>query len=451
MYRDVCVRTAGALSFGLLLMTAASALAQSAAVPEQAAQGHEGHEGHTAGQEYTADQHAAHEGSGLFPMQDASGTALQPENSPMYALQGAAGPWQLMVHGSAFLQYLDEGGKRGNDQAGSINWVMLMGRREALGGRVGFRSMFSLEPATIGGCGYPDMLATGEICNNEAIHDRQHPHDLFMELAGEYSRPITERLTWQVYGGPAGEPALGPTAYPHRASALPNPLAPISHHWLDSTHITFGVVTTGIAMRRWKAEASVFNGREPDDERWDFDFGPLDSYAGRVWFLPTSRWAVQVSAGHLNDAEHGSEPESHRDVSRATASLTYHRPLADNGIWATTVAWGRNSEPGAESTHAALFESAVTIRNAHTVFGRFEVAQKSADDLAVPDVEQVSRVGKLQGGYTWYLREWQGLSAGIGGTASASFVPDSLRSIYGSRVNGGFGVFLTLRPAAHKM
>lgn len=450
MYRGVCVRTAGASFFSLLLVMSGNAAAQSAAAPGQAAQGHEGHEGQTAGQEHTADQHAGHATS-MFSMGDASGTALQPESSPMYALHGASGPWQLMLHGNAFLQYLDEGGERGNDQAGSINWVMLMGRREAVGGRVGFRSMFSLEPATIGGCGYPDMLATGEVCNDGPIHDRQHPHDFFMELAADYSRPIADRVTWQVYGGPAGEPALGPAAYPHRTSALPNPLAPISHHWLDSTHITFGVVTTGIGTNRWKAEASLFNGREPDEHRWDFDFGALDSYSGRVWFLPTSRWAVQFSAGHLNDAEHDSETESHRDVNRATASVTYHRPLTDDGIWATTVAWGRNAETGVDATHAVLFESAATMRSTHAVFGRFEVAQKSSDDLAVPVFGQMFTVTKLQGGYTWYVREWRGWSPGIGATASASFVPNDLRPAYGSRVNGGFGVFLTLRPAAHKM
>ena len=130
--------------------------------------------------------------------------------------------------------------------------------------------MFSLEPWTIAGCGYPDLLATGEACNGEPIHDRQHPHDLIMELAAEYSRPLAgARHGWQLYGGLAGEPALGPAAFPHRLSSMPNPLAPIAHHWLDATHITFGVVTAGVSSRAWKVEGSVFNGREPDDQRAD--------------------------------------------------------------------------------------------------------------------------------------------------------------------------------------
>jgi hypothetical protein len=170
-----------------------------------------------------------------------------------------------------------------------------------------------------------------------------------------------------------------------------------------------------------------------------------------VWFLPTNRWALQFSAGHLTDAEHGAGGEPSHDVTRATASLSYHRPLIDDGIWATTVAWGRNSEPGVAATHFLLLETNLTVRNTHALFGRFEIGRKSTDDLAVADVEQLFTVGKLQGGYTWYLRQWHGLSPGIGATASTSFVPDDLRAVYGSRTNGGFGVFLTLRPAAHKM
>ena len=157
--------------------------------------------------------------------------------------------WELMWHGNVFLQFINESAPehRGAHQTGSINWVMGMARRRAGAGRVGVRTMLSLEPWTIRGCGYPDLLATGETCDGDTIHDRQHPHDLFMELALEYERPLSGGLRWFAYGGPAGEPALGPVAFPHRVSALANPIAPIAHHWLDATHITFGVITTGVA------------------------------------------------------------------------------------------------------------------------------------------------------------------------------------------------------------
>ena len=183
----------------------------------------------------------------------------------MYGVESRLAQWAVMLHGNVFVQFLNEGGNRAAQQGGSINWAMAMARRRAGSGRVGLRAMFSLEPWTIRGCGYPDLLATGEECNGEPIHDRQHPHDLIMELAAEYSRPLRGATRWQIYGGLAGEPALGPAAYPHRISAMPNPLAPISHHWLDATHITFGVVTAGVSAQTWKVEGSVFNGREPDD------------------------------------------------------------------------------------------------------------------------------------------------------------------------------------------
>ena len=168
----------------------------------------------------------------------------------MYGVEVPAGQWAVMLHGNVFVQFLNEGGNRAAQQGGSINWAMAMARRRAGSGRVGLRAMFSLEPWTIRGCGYPDLLATGEVCNGEPIHDRQHPHDLIMELAAEYSRPLRGATRWQIYGGLVGEPALGPAAYPHRMSSMPNPLAPISHHWLDATHITFGVVTAGVSARR---------------------------------------------------------------------------------------------------------------------------------------------------------------------------------------------------------
>jgi len=381
---------------------------------------------------------------------EGSGTSWLPDASPMYAIHWQRGPWQLMAHENAFLQFLHDSGDRGVDQFGSINWIMGMAQRNAGTGRVMLRGMFSAEPWTIGGCGYPDLLASGEQCKGETIHDRQHPHDLMMELSAAYDAPLKGAVHWQIYGSPVGEPALGPVAYPHRVSAIPNPLAPISHHWLDSTHITFGVITGGVFGRGWKAEASVFNGREPDDKRTNFDFGALDSISGRLWFLPTSQLALQISAGKLTEAEEAEGLGSRSDVSRVTASASYHRTFENNGIWATTVGWGRNEESG-HGSNALLIETNLTLRDRDSWFGRFEAASKTAHDLAVADTEEDFTVTKLQGGYTRYLPAWKGLKPGIGASLSAGFVPERLKSAYGSRVNAGFGVFLTLRPAAMMM
>jgi hypothetical protein len=182
-----------------------------------------------------------------------------PDLSPMHALHAQAGGWNLMLHGNVFLQYISQGSERGDDEFGSINWVMAMARRPLFGGELGLRAMVSAEPWTISGCGYPILLATGELCDGEPIVDEQHPHDLFMELAVEYQREITDDVAIHLYAAPAGEPALGPTAFPHRISAMLNPLAPISHHWFDATHIAFGVATAGLYGRQWKVEGSLFN------------------------------------------------------------------------------------------------------------------------------------------------------------------------------------------------
>jgi hypothetical protein len=390
-------------------------------------------------------EHAGHDMSAMA--REGSGTAWLPDESPMYAVHAMKGPWTLMFHENAFLQYLHESSARGDDQFGSINWVMGMAQRNIGRGRLGLRGMVSLEPWSIGGCGYPDLLATGERCNGAPIHDRQHQHDLVMELAAHYNGPIRGNLRWQAYAAAAGEPALGPVAYPHRVSAVPNPLAPVSHHWLDATHITFGVMTGGVYGSRWKAEASLFNGREPDEERTDVDFAALDSVAGRLWFLPTPRLAFQVSAGHLNEAEPGEEGRPPVDVDRVTASATYHRPFGENSIWATTLAWGRNEEED-HGANAILIESSVTVRERDAWYGRLEVVGKSAHDLDVSQPPADFTVSKLQGGYTRYWPAWNGFQPGAGVGLSLGIVPDTLRQVYGSRANAGFAVYLTLRPGA---
>jgi hypothetical protein len=388
----------------------------------------------------------------LFGPRDASGTAWLPDASTMYGVHRTAGTWETMLHGNLFLQYLNETGEehRRGEQTGSINWIMGMARRPLGAGRLGARAMLSLEPWTIGGCGYPNLLATGETCDGDSIHDRQHPHDLFMEAAVEYDAPLRGSLRWQVYGGPAGEPALGPPGFPHRLSAMPNLVAPIGHHWLDATHITYGVITGGVYDSRWKAEASVFNGREPDERRTDFDLGPLDSFSGRLWLLPTPRVALQASVGRLEDAEapHGVGPRN--DVVRATASATYHHALGAGGYWASTLAWGVNNEP-VDTSHAAVLETVVTPDGRNTWFGRAEIAGKPAHALHVHESSDVFTVGKFQAGYVRYLGPWGGLQPGLGVSVSAAAVPPALENRYGGRVVPGIGVFFTVRPAPHTM
>jgi hypothetical protein len=378
---------------------------------------------------------------------EGSGTSWLPDQSLMHAVHGQRGPWDLMAHGNVFLQYLYDDGPRGHEQAGSINWIMGMARRPLGAGRLGFKVMTSLEPLTIPGCGYPDLLASGESCDGHSIVDRQHPHDLFMEAAAVYERPLTGAIGLQLYGGPVGEPALGPVAYPHRLSAMANPLAPISHHWLDATHITFGVITGGVHGRQWKAEGSLFNGREPDENRYDFDLARLDSFSGRFSLSVSPALALQVSAGRLTEAEPAHDNDA-VDVDRMTASAIYHRLLGTGpGLWASTVAWGRNREAG-ESTSFLLLESSLRLPAGHTLFARADVGHKDAHDLGLDDPEGRLRVLKLQGGYVHDLQVSETFEAGIGVSISGSIVPEALRNAYSGRTLPGIGVFLSLRPGA---
>jgi hypothetical protein len=393
----------------------------------------------------------------LFPARDGSGTAWQPEVTPMIAFHRDIGAWSFMGHANVFAQFLYESGEshRTSQQAGSINWFMGMLRRPVGAGRAGVRAMVSLEPWTIGGCGYPDLLATGEVCDGDTIHDLQHPHDLFMEIAADYERPLGRSLRLQLYGGVAGEPALGPTAFPHRVSAFGNPIAPIAHHWLDATHIAFGVVTAGVAGARWKAEASAFNGREPDEHRTNLDLAALDSTAVRVSLLPTDRWAFQVSAGHLREAEAGLGDHAARDVDRVTASAAYHRPLQEKAFWSSTVAYGVNREESElagrpdQTTHAVLLETAVASSSGlHNWFGRLDIVGKPGHDLHVhEDEDAVFTVAKLQFGYLRQIATVRGWAAGVGGHLNLSLVPRALAPRYNGRVAPGVGVFFNLQPA----
>jgi hypothetical protein len=240
---------------------------------------------------------------------------------------------------------------------------------------------------------------------------------------------------------------------------MSNPIAPISHHWIDSTHITFGVVTSGLYTRRWKAEVSAFNAREPDENRADLDLGALDSYSGRLTYSPNARFVLQASAGHLEESEAEFPPQPRTDVNRGSASMTYHRPVGDRGIWATTLAWGVNSGieivPGGSfdaATYAVLLESTVILDDRHTWFGRGEIVEKPAHDLHAHEYPtSVFTLAKIQGGYVRYFRPWKGIAAGVGGTISAAIVPPELAVRYYGRVAPGFGVFLTLRPSRHSM
>jgi len=379
-----------------------------------------------------------------------SGTTWIPDAAPLPSRQFTVGKWDMMLHGFVFGQYNQQGGPRGDSQFGSLNWGMFMASHELAGGRFQARTMLSMDPGTVTGRGYPLLLQTGESFHGEPLHDRQHPHDFWMELGTEYERAVSKHFGIELYAAPAGEPALGPVAFMHRPSAMDNPLAPIGHHWQDATHISFGVVTVGIFTHKWKLEGSVFNGREPDDSRWNFDPVRFDSYSGRVTFNPTANWSFEAGYGYLTSPEALTPDEG---LHRVTASALYGRALGQDGQWATTLLYGGNTHGTGGFSSSALVESEAILDRANTVLGRAEFVRKSAEELVV-DTPQFGfspdrqfNVGELSLGYIRELVRLRGATLGVGAMGTMNFVPASLGDAYGSRVPVGGIVFLRLRPA----
>lgn len=410
-------------------------------------------------------EHVAVSAPLLTATREASGSSWLPVVTPMYGTHRPWRGWDLRLDGVAAVEFIAEPRNRhrtgGADtrEVGSVNWLMATGRRTLAKGRFGVRTMFSAEPWTVSRCGSISFLATGEVCEGDTIHDRQQPHDLFMELAADYDRPLTGGWRWQIYGGLAGEPALGPPSYTHRASARVNPIAPMTHHWLDSTHVAFGVVTVGLQNQRWKAETSAFNGREPDESRVDLDLGTFDSFAARVSFLPTDRLALQVSGARLRDAWTDFPFANQDPATRLTASAIYHVPLSKNGIWASMLAVGANHARETiaggmldATTAAALLESSLTVADRHTFFGRAEVGDMPAHHLHAHEYAgSVFAIGKLQLGYTRSMAPRRGVVLGIGGTTALSLLPPELAPRYSGQIAPSFGVFFSLRAARHEM
>ena len=367
---------------------------------------------------------------GAYPMtREASGTSWQPDSSPHEGIHDMAGEWMTMIHGYANLIYDDQGGPRGDSKTFSSSMLMLMGQRRLGEGTFGLRSMLSADPL-MGKDGYPLLLQTGETADGRTpLIDRQHPHDLFMELAVSYSLPLSPDSSVFGYVGLPGEPALGPPAFMHRFSGIDNPEAPISHHWLDSTHITYGVVTLGYIFRDAKIEGSVFHGREPDQYRYNIETGALDSASVRLSWNPAPDWSLQVSRGHVVSPE-ALEPEV--NVNRTTASVMVNRPWGTNN-WQTTLAWGRNAASTGTTTDSVLLESAVTFSKTHTVFGRVERSDKNElFDQASPLAGETFQVGKLSLGYIYDFPAMGHFKMGIGGLVSKYSLPDELKTFYGS-------------------
>lgn len=352
---------------------------------------------------------------------EASGTSWQPDASAMDGRMRHSGEWMLMSHGFATAIYDRQGGARGADKLFLSSMFMGMAQR-GLGasGRIGLRAMLSLDPL-MGARGYPLLFAAGETADGrEVLVDRQHPHDLFMELSAAYSRDFRPGTSLFVYGGLPGEPALGPPAFMHRGATLGNPEAPLGHHWMDSTHISFGVLTLGAIHGRGKLEFSAFNAREPDQHRYDIETGPLDSWSARASWNPAPQWSLQLSHGSLRAPE---QLEPTTTIARSTASVAWQPQPGRQLVFA----FGRNVERNSHSrtSDAWLLEGSLQLAPRLTGFGRLERIEPQ-------HLPAEGSVAKLSLGLARDLHATGAFMLSAGVLASAYAVPRELRSEYGS-------------------
>lgn len=381
---------------------------------------------------------------GISHVRMGSGTSWMPDSSPMHANHKMWGDWTAMLHGVAFGEFDHQGGPRGASQWGVIDWEMLMLMHDVGTGKLHLHAMASLEPLTIGSRGYPLLLQTGESYKGQPLHDRQHPHDLIMELAALFQQPIAPNLAVELYGGLAGEPALGPVAFMHRPSAQNDPFSPLGHHWQDATHISYGVLTAGLYSRLWKLEGSWFNGREPNENRWNLDLRKLDAYSGRLTVNPTGRLSLSGWYGYLPSPEWLHPDEQ---VHRYGASAQYGGRGIAGGTWGSTILWGANRSAG-HVENSLLAETNLEIGRKNAVFARAEYVRKSAEELVLPTMDPGREfdVRSLVGGYVREVTSIPGGSIGVGVRASVNFVPASLEPYYGSRTPAGVGVYVRVRP-----
>ena len=385
----------------------------------------------------------------LILQHSTAGTGAEPNSTPFPMLMTSKAGWMFMFHGVAFLSDIQQSGPRGKDKLFSTNWIMPMAQRKLGNGILTFRTMLSFEPATVTQRQYPLLFQQGETAFGRPIVDGQHPHDFFMEIAALYDYRIGEKTLLSVYAAPVGDPALGPVAFPHRASASENPIATLGHHLEDSTHISDDVITVGLTRRIFRIEASGFHGREPDEYRWDVDSGKIDSWATRVTVNPGRNWSMQYSIGQLHSPEALAPTE---DIRRMTASLMYNCPL-HNGNWASTLVWGRNqSLVDGNVGNGYLAESTIQFASRNFAWTRIENVDRTNELLVgenpLPAGFQEAYFTRVQAytlGYDREIGHLPHLSTAIGGQVTLYGVPDVLKPDYGAHP-GSVTVLLRIRP-----
>lgn len=385
---------------------------------------------------------------------ESSGTGVEPGAGHSQMLMWQRSEWMVMFHGVAFLNFEQQSGPRGDDKVFSTNWFMPMAQRSVGPGQLTVRTMLSLEPATVTHRFYPELFQQGETAFGRPIIDGQHPHDFLMEIAALYDWKLGEQALLSFYAAPVGDPAFGPVAYPHRASASENPLAALGHHLEDSTHIVSDVLTTGFSYKLARLEASGFHGREPDEHRWDLDSGKIDSWSTRLTVQPAHNWAAQYSFTHLTSPE---ELHPEEDLQRMTASISYKTESKEQHSFAATLLWGRNhSLMSGENFNGYLAEATWHVAP-HGIWGRIENVDRTTELLLGKQPEPIgfedrflARIQAYTIGYDHEFNLVPGLSTALGGQVTFYTTPSTLKTIYGDHPRGAV-LFLRVRPMAAEM
>ena len=385
-----------------------------------------------------------------LPMnRNGSGTGWLPDESPMNGYMLHTGKWMLMFHGSVFLRYtstdITHEGTKGLSKWDAPNWFMGMAqRRVGENGLVKLGLMLSLDRLTEGGDGYPLLFQSGETWEGKPLVNRQHPHDLFAELSVGYTQRLSKDIDITGYFGYPGEPALGPVAFMHRVSSSNNPDAPLSHHWQDASHITFGVTTLGLRYKIFRLEGSAFNGSEPDEERWGFDKIKLNSYSYRLSVNPSKNFALQFSQGFIKSPE-ALEPGV--DVTRTTASVIHSHNFTSMRNINTTFAWGYNDKGHGHAEHSFLLESNLQF-NKLGVYGRYEFVQKDPDELYLEGFEHDTKfnINAVTLGTNYRVFQFSNTNISLGIQGSLYFTPKDLQPIYGKNPISA-QIYIKLNPA----
>lgn len=377
-----------------------------------------------------------------------SGTDAEPNSTPAPMIMRMEGGWMLMFHGEAFLNEIQQTGPRGGDKLFSTNWFMPMAQRKFGSGTLTLRTMLSLEPATVTQRRYPELFQQGETAFGRPIVDGQHPHDFFMELAALYDYKAGKNTLLSFYAAPMGDPAMGPIAYPHRASASEDPIAPLGHHLEDSTHIAADVITAGLAYRDFRIEGSGFHGREPDENRWNINSGAIDSWSTRLTINPARDWSAQYSLAQIHSPETLAPEE---DLRRMTASVMYNHPI-HAGNWNSMLLWGRNrSLLNGNVGNGYLLESTLNFMSRNYAWTRIENVDRTNELLLGDNPEPpgftekyFTRVQAYTFGYDREVGNIPHLATALGGQITWYGVPVALQQIYGTHPLGAV-VFLRVR------